>query len=453
MAEADQQPLITAISLVNFRGFRNQQDIPLAPLTFLVGPNSAGKSSISDGILFLAQSEALGDTEDTRLNWAGPLVDLGSFEDAVYRHNTHQRMKIALAFANVGPFFSRYGTSRPLPNFKVEYEFKSGRRRLASSLAAASVTELRTGARLSLELGPTTHDALTLSVPKRRAASVEVPRARGTRLHKTITRFLSRGRFNSAAQYDRWRALSPVLLSGYLFHELLENTQRVSSARAGPRRWYALAEQRPARRRVFDSVDPESPSNRVARRGDAIRREQLNEVLKKLDIASSINDYEQGPYHSGIHVKDNRTGVTSNLVDVGFGASQAIPVIRALLWNRYPPAAGPLIIEQPEIHLHPKAQGVIAELLCEASLRRQVIVETHSEHMINRARIMLAQQRLPENHVVINFVSRDKKGSHVLTIPVKSDGSFGTDWPEGFFDERYQDSLRLMSLKSSTRGE
>jgi predicted ATPase len=138
------------------------------------------------------------------------------------------------------------------------------------------------------------------------------------------------------------------------------------------------------------------------------------------------------------------TSVISNLIDVGFGASQIIPVITACASNRL----GPLFIEQPEIHLHPKAQGTVAELLCHTSLRRQVLVETHSVHMINRARLQIARGLLDHRNVIIVYVDRTSRGSRVSTIPLKENGDFEADWPGGFFDERYEDTMRLLQLKS-----
>ena len=173
----------------------------------------------------------------------------------------------------------------------------------------------------------------------------------------------------------------------------------------------------------------------------------LGEVFKKLDIANEIIDFELSDYHHGIKVKDSATAIESNLIDVGYGASQAIPVIRGCLSN----ARGLLFVEQPEIHLHPKAQGVIADLLCQTSSQRQVIVETHSVHMINRARILVAKGDMDPDHVVINFIKRTPEGSEIRTIPILRNGDFGAEWPSGFFDERFEDTMRLIHLKSNIK--
>jgi predicted ATP-dependent endonuclease of OLD family len=86
---------ITEVTLRNFRGFENVEGLRLAPLTFLVGPNSSGKSSIADALLFMAQSGLLS-LQATNPIWSGPLVDLGSFKDTVFRHDTKRAIEIGL---------------------------------------------------------------------------------------------------------------------------------------------------------------------------------------------------------------------------------------------------------------------------------------------------------------------------------------------------------------------
>jgi predicted ATPase len=107
-----------------------------------------------------------------------------------------------------------------------------------------------------------------------------------------------------------------------------------------------------------------------------------------------------------------------------------------------------LFVEQPEIHLHPKAQATVADLLFETSHARQVVVETHSVRFINRARIRVASGEVPAEHLMILYVDRTSNGSHITPIPVMSNGEFGATWPNGFFDERYEDTMALLKLRS-----
>jgi hypothetical protein len=228
---------------------------------------------------------------------------------------------------------------------------------------------------------------------------------------------------------------------------VINSSERVSSGRSAPRRWYSVAEATfeygRSRSRVFSGIEPimlrHSP---YFKRGDL--KTNLSSILSELEIGDNLHDSKLSPYHVAISIRDSVTGITSNLIDVGFGASQVIPVLWACLSN----TVGPLFIEQPEIHLHPKAQGTLANLICETSRRRQVIVETHSVHMVNRARIMIAEGKLPPGHVVVNYISRKRDGSHVHTIPILPNGDFGSEWPDGFFDERYDETMLLLKLKS-----
>jgi predicted ATPase len=90
---------------------------------------------------------------------------------------------------------------------------------------------------------------------------------------------------------------------------------------------------------------------------------------------------------------------------------------------------------------------VVGDLLIDTSKKRQVIVETHSAHMINRARIAVAKGEIRPEHLIIHYVYRTDAGSRVVTIPVGPEGQFLEKWPSGFFDERYEDTKTLLQLK------
>ncbi len=82
---------------------------------------------------------------------------------------------------------------------------------------------------------------------------------------------------------------------------------------------------------------------------------------------------------------DNLKGPWRNLIDVGYGVSQALPVITELLREDAPPL---FLLQQPEVHLHPSAQAALGTLFCQvAATGRQLVVETHSDHLINRVRM------------------------------------------------------------------
>jgi hypothetical protein len=120
-----------------------------------------------------------------------------------------------------------------------------------------------------------------------------------------------------------------------------------------------------------------------------------------------------------------------NIADVGFGVSQTLPVVVALQVA----APGQLIyLEQPEIHLHPRAQVAFAELLRAAADRGvRVVVETHSSLLLRAIQTMVAKGTLDEGNVALHWFSRDPETgmSRVASATLDRYGAFG-DWPEDF---------------------
>jgi hypothetical protein len=451
-------PFCAGMSLRNFRGFEGSGDIPLAPLTFFVGPNSSGKSSLSDALLLIAQSGlASRNMPSQRPNWSGQLVDLGSFNDTVYRHLKSRTIGISIDYTSdflVDPWRQRKASGASMhPAVRMTFTF-ANTIDTTGRLRSMRMIDLKSGVDCQITFG-----VRSLNMRLEGRLIKQPPSASGLDSYYYLERFLLKELSRAAAAKRNWKLGSKSALvrlhnftRSYFSVPHLRQAQRVSSGRAAPRRWYSLGGStgqlfRTTVPTLFDSVDPQTLRDEARRAGHSGRRlskETLARTLRELEIATSISDRRLSAYHSAIYVTDAVTGVVSNLIDVGFGASQVIPVIEACLSR----AAGPLIVEQPEIHLHPKAQGTVAELLCETSRHRQVLVETHSVHFINHARILVARGILPPAHVIVNYVYRTRKGSKIHTIPIDSNGDFTKEWPEGFFDERYQDTLTLLEIKA-----
>jgi hypothetical protein len=119
-----------------------------------------------------------------------------------------------------------------------------------------------------------------------------------------------------------------------------------------------------------------------------------------------------------------------NIADVGFGVSQTLPVLVALLVAR----PGQLVyLEQPEIHLHPRAQTALAQVIADAARRGvRVVIETHSELLLLGIRTLVAEGRLPAGDVKLHWFQRSEDGvTKVTSADLDESGTFG-DWPEDF---------------------
>jgi predicted ATPase len=118
---------------------------------------------------------------------------------------------------------------------------------------------------------------------------------------------------------------------------------------------------------------------------------------------------------------------------VGVGVSQVLPIVAQLALG----SNDTVLLEQPELHLHPKAQADLGDLLVESvGLGKQVIAETHSEHLLLRVLRRIRQGTLAPGDVSVLYVDAGDSGSSVQELRLDSRGEFLDEWPNGFFEER-----------------
>ncbi|MER6709861.1 DUF3696 domain-containing protein [Streptomyces sp. NPDC000877] len=123
--------------------------------------------------------------------------------------------------------------------------------------------------------------------------------------------------------------------------------------------------------------------------------------------------------------------------NVGFGLTYALPIVVACL-TATPESL--ILLENPEAHLHPKGQSRMAALLSAAAATgAQLIVETHSDHVLNGVRIAVKQGVLQPEDTVVHYFQGNGAGTEVVTPRIDKDGML-QQWPEGFFDE-WENSL------------
>jgi len=123
---------------------------------------------------------------------------------------------------------------------------------------------------------------------------------------------------------------------------------------------------------------------------------------------------------------------TFNPMNIGFGFSYALPVILAVLTAK---PNSLLIVENPEAHLHPKGQSRMGHLLSLAAQSGvQVIIETHSDHLLNGIRVAVKQKKLESNKTQIHFFTNQYSGVLKQSFQIEDEGNLER-WPKGFFDE------------------
>lgn len=187
-------------------------------------------------------------------------------------------------------------------------------------------------------------------------------------------------------------------------------------------------------------ADDHKPSNQLKR---ATLQVACTEWLSHLGIVTEFVTRDKGKLGYSIDVKTAGDDSWHDLTHVGVGVSQVIPIVVMLLLS----ASGDLLIfEQPELHLHPLVQSRLTDMYWAMTTHgRQCMIETHSEYIINRIRLRIAQTKATEgyNSPLIYFITKDSGSSHFQEVKVNKYGSI-QNWPEDFFDQSDRETERIL---------
>lgn len=177
--------------------------------------------------------------------------------------------------------------------------------------------------------------------------------------------------------------------------------------------------------------------------------EHVAEWLKGLGLVHSfrVAPVAEGSNIYRVHVRRSEFSPEVLLTDIGFGVSQVLPVLVLLA---YVPEGSTVILEQPEIHLHPAVQSGLADVILEAALVRnvQVIVESHSEHILTRMQLRIAEQQLENgppvsaDDVRLWFIDQPGPVSQAHDLKINEFGEIA-NWPKDFFGDMLTETARI----------
>ena len=173
--------------------------------------------------------------------------------------------------------------------------------------------------------------------------------------------------------------------------------------------------------------------------------------LQYLGVAEGVESRDKGKFGHELTVQISGTKRSHDLTHVGVGVSQVLPILVASLLSE---SDTTLVFEQPELHLHPKVQTLLADFfLSITQLRKQCVLETHSEYLINRIRFRVAAavNKNPWVEAVkMYFVERSPEGSTFQEVKINEYGAV-MNWPEGFFDQSQQEAEAILRAAAKKR--
>ena len=412
--------------LEDFRCFAGRNEIPIRPLTLLVGENSTGKTS------FLAAVRAAQDLRSGgEPDFNEPPYNLGSYDEiANYRGGRAGRAK---SFAVGQKFTPRGGKIIGLPRLSGEETCIEARFR---SMAAQSViSELRiSSGNYALRITSPDHNEITVSL------SIDDQVVREQRVDEPPLR-VSLEDIKPVLRFARHAVLEDS--SGHFSDEhkekfdMLFNALGYEQFNDSPRA-YALDPTRPLPKRTYEPTKEAHASRgaqlplplaRLLEDYDrAVIMSELDEFGKSSGLYSSLGIRDLGRTESApfqVMVKHPSGGPQRNLADVGYGVSQVIPIIADIAWHVASDTPGTLLIQQPEVHLHPHAQAEFGSFIaeCVANSPTSLIVETHSDYLIDRVRMDVRDERIRGSDVVILYFEQAKGGVKIHPIEIDAAGN------------------------------
>lgn len=158
----------------------------------------------------------------------------------------------------------------------------------------------------------------------------------------------------------------------------------------------------------------------------------------ELKVSSFTDEFSGISDLFALRLVDKDTGINVSIQDVGFGISQVLPIIVQSMLSRN----STLLIEQPEIHIHPRLQAELGSLFAECikpPLNNNFIIETHSEHLMLRLQKLIRKGELKSEDIAVIYVDRGADGSKCLHLRLDEEGDFIDEWPDGFFEEDFNE--------------
>jgi AAA15 family ATPase/GTPase len=420
------QNAIVSIAVSGFKSIGDEQNIEIRPLTLLAGANSSGKSSMMQPILLLKQTlEAQYDPGPLLLN--GPNAKFTSARQFLSLINSQRnRFRFSLEVALSTGTTSKVGFLMDAKTKKANLEYniiQEGNNRIAIN-SSTKKTDI-----FDYLINRSDNAAYSKFISQLKStvdSDLEISRDRCF----FDVAFQQKQRMNESRTFAM-RLLSPGEEVGRYIQEMIH----LPGLRGNPERSYpvtAIGDRFPG---TFENY----VASLLAKWGTESSG-RLQEIGKDLDhigltwkVEAKPIDDTQVEIRVG-RLKRSKVGGAHDLVnvaDVGFGVSQTLPVVVALHAAR----PGQLVyIEQPEIHLHPRAQVAMGQLLANAANRGvQVVVETHSSLLLLAVQALVAEGVLDSSLVKLNWFLRDDNDGSTQIQPADLDeaGRFG-DWPEDF---------------------
>lgn len=426
--------MITHIRMKNFKSWEDSGEVKLAPLTGFFGTNSSGKSSLLQMLLLLKQT--IGTDEILFFGDENSLVNLGNFLEVVHKHESETPLELEFGCKLQETFEIKIlgeNSEGRITNVPVSINNFS-----FSTIIQAYGKELRTE---QFRYG---FESCDISEIKWESHYLYYKNLLGEKetVQMVTTNF-----------YGGPVSAAPDVLKSLLFalEELFAYVYYLGPTRVHPQRDYHWEKTHPKEIDMWGNKAVDALlSARVrqlttAHNGkDTSIEERISTWLEKMDLAYSFQLVPRGNLDDNnyeVRFQRSPSSAKVTLADMGHGVADLFPL---LVHCCYVPEGSTLILEQPGIHLHPKAQADLADLFLEVIKERnlQILIESHSEHLLNRLQRRVAEEKIAADQTALYFCQHINGASKIDRLEMDEFGNI-TNWPENFFGDEMGDLFAM----------
>ena len=443
-------------------------------ITGFFGPNSSGKTSILQWLLLLKQTAESQDLAQV-LNFGGDraYVNLGTFRDALYQKNIVGSMNgLSPQETSSIDWTIEWDLPKPLtvtdPESKSNILFSPARLKFNGS-----VREIGNKSSYRLVSQEFTYrfddhlDEYAFGMERKHSDRNEYDLLH---THLNLKRMPGRA----------WPLPAPIKCYGFpaqaagyyqnagflpdfnlAFEELFGRVFYLGPLRDYPQRQYTWGGGQPSdmgRRgeRVIDALLASREGERITR-GKGHKSTTIEKYvawwLRELGLIHSfqVDAITEGSNLYQVRVQKTASSPPVLITDVGFGVSQVLPVLTLCF---YVPKGSTIILEQPEIHLHPLVQAGLADVFIDAIKKRniQIVLESHSEHLLTRLQRRIAEEVIESEDASLYFCERDEKaGSKLVSLKMDLFGQI-QNWPKDFFGDEFAERTAMMEAEIRRKG-
>lgn len=444
--------MLTQLRIQNFKGWKDTGTIRMAPITLFFGANSSGKSSIGQFLMLLKQTVESQDRKAVLFpGGRNSAVQLGSYQDLIFGRDASNRIEFEYQWR--------------LPNSMTITDPLSGYQYEGSAIVFSASVGQETSGYSTVVID---HFEYELMADEEQILAVGMKRKEGKKAQYEV----------KAQGYDLkrnpgrvWHPPTTVRFYGFpdevvAYHQNSDFVQSLNLAQE--KLFRSLAYLGPLRTRAerlysWTGTEPESVGyvgeNTVAailaarqrklsmgyKRRTELFEQVIAQKLKDMGLIESfkVNQISKKRQDYEVKVKTKGSLGEVDLPDVGFGISQVLPVLVECF---YAPANSIILMEQPEIHLHPRAQAFLADVMIDVINARedgqdrniQLIIETHSEHFLRRLQRRIAEDAVKKEQVAAYFADVSRTPAKLEELRLDMFGNI-ENWPKDFFGDEMED--------------